>query len=45
MIHEDMNPEMGVLLRLIPLGNNEDLGKEYNDMISCATCSLSQCLI
>ena len=33
------------LLRLMPLGNNEDLGKEYDDMIGCATCSLSQRLM
>jgi len=29
----------------MPLGNNEDLGKGYDDMIGCATCSLSQRLM
>ena len=45
LIHEDMNPKMGVLLRLMPLGNNMDMGKGYDDMIGCATCSLSQYLM
>ena len=40
-----MKPEMGVLLQLMPLGNNVDLGKGYDDMISYATCSLSQHLM
>ena len=34
-----------VLLRLMPLGNSMDMGKGYDDMIGCATCSLSQCLM
>ena len=50
---EQMNQELeqylwffvNYLLRLMPLGNNEDLGKGYNDMIGCATCSLSQRLM
>ena len=33
------------MLRSMPLGNNEDLGKGYDDMIGCATCSLSQRLM
>ena len=36
---------IGYVLRLIPPGNNEDLGKGYDDMIGCATCSLSQRLM
>ena len=34
-----------LLLRSMPLGNNEDLGRGYDDMIGCATCSLSQRLM
>ena len=33
------------LLRSMPLGNNEDLDRGYDDMIGCATCSLSQHLM
>ena len=33
------------LLRLMPPGNSMDKGKGYDDMISCATCSLSQHLM
>ena len=33
------------LLRSMPLGNSMDMGKGYDDMIGCATCSLSQCLM
>ena len=33
------------MLRSMPLGNNVDLGKGYDDMIGCATCSLSQHLM
>ena len=29
----------------MPLGNSMDMGKGYDDMISCATCSLSQHLM
>jgi len=29
----------------MPLVNNEGLGKGYDDMIGCATCSLSQRLM
>ena len=45
LIHEDMNSKMGVLLWLMPLGNSMDRGKEYDDMIGCAICSLSQRLM
>jgi len=45
LIHEDMNPETGVLLRSMPPRDSMDMGKEYDDMIGCATCSLSQRLI
>ena len=34
-----------ILLQSMPLGNNVDLGKGYDDMIGCATCSLSQRLM
>ena len=34
-----------LVLRLMPLGNNVDLGEGYDDMISYATCSLSQRLM
>ena len=40
-----MNPKMGVLLRSLPPGDSMDMGKEYDDMIGCATCSLSQHLM
>ena len=40
-----MNPETGVLLRSMPPGDSMDMGKGYDDMISCATCSLSQRLM
>jgi len=33
------------MLRLMPLGNSMDMGKGYDDMIGCATCSLSQRLM
>ena len=33
------------MLRSMPLGNNVDLGKGYDDMIGCTTCSLSQRLM
>ena len=36
---------VSLVLRSMPLGNNVDLGKGYDDMISCATCSLSQRLM
>ena len=29
----------------MPPGDSMDMGKEYDDMISCATCSLGQCLM
>ena len=31
LIHVDMNPEMGVLLQLVPPGDSMDMGKEYDD--------------
>ena len=34
-----------ILLRSMPLGNSMDIGKGYDDMIGCATCSLSQRLM
>ena len=34
-----------ILLLSMPLGNNMDKGKGYDDMIGCATCSLSQRLM
>ena len=40
-----MNPETGVLLQSMSPGDSIDMGKGYNDMISCATCSLSQHLM
>jgi len=33
------------LLRLTPPGDSMDMGKGYDDMIGCATCSLSQRLM
>ena len=45
MIHGDMNPEMGVLLQLIPPEDSMNMGKGYDDMISYATYSLSQRLM
>ena len=33
------------VLRLMPPGDSMDMGKGYDDMIGCATCSLSQCLM
>ena len=40
-----MNPEMGVLLQSMLPGNSMDMGKGYDDMIGCATYSLSQHLM
>ena len=34
-----------IMLRSIPPGDNMDMGKGYDNMISCATCSLSQRLM
>ena len=34
-----------ILLLSMPLGNNMDKGKGYDDMIGCATCSLSHRLM
>jgi len=31
------------LLQSVPPGDSMDMGQGYDDMISCATCSLSQC--
>jgi len=31
-----MNPEIGVLLQSMPSGDSMDMGKEYDDTISCA---------
>ena len=31
LIHVDMNPEMGVLLQLVPPGDSMDMGKGYDD--------------
>ena len=45
MIHGDMNPEMGVLLRLMPPRDSMDMGKGYDNMIGCSTYSLSQRLM
>jgi len=45
LIHEDMNPETVVLLQSMPPGDSMDIGKRYDNMIGCATCSLSQCLM
>ena len=45
MIHGGMNPEMGVLLQSMPPGDSMDMGQGYDDIIGCATCSLSQCLM
>ena len=33
------------MLRLMPSGDSMDMGRGYDDMIGCATCSLSQCLM
>ena len=33
------------MLRSMPPGNSMDKGKGYDDMIGCATCSLSQRLM
>ena len=33
------------MLQSMPPGDSMDMGKEYDNMISCATCSLSQCLM
>jgi len=33
------------VLRLMSSGDNMDMGKGYDDMIGCATCSLSQRLM
>jgi len=40
-----MNPETGVLLQSMPSWDSMDMGKGYDDMIGCAICSLSQCLM
>ena len=40
-----MNPEMGVLLQLMPPGDSMDMGKGYDGMIGYAACSLSQHLM
>ena len=35
----------GPLLRLVPPGDSMDMGKGYDNMMGCATCSLSQRLM
>jgi len=40
-----MNPETGVLLQLMPPGDDIDKGRGYDDMIGYTAMSLSQCLI
>jgi len=45
LIHGDMNPEMGVLLRSVPPGDSMDMGQGYDDVIGCTACSLSQHLM
>jgi len=40
-----VNPIQDYLLRSMPPRDSMDMGKGYDDMISCATCSLSQCLM
>jgi len=36
---------MWLMLQLMPPGDSMDMGKGYDDMIGCTTCSLSQHLI
>jgi len=45
LIHENMNPETGVLLQSMPPGDSMDMSKGYDNMIGCTTCSLSQRLM
>ena len=37
--------DASTMLRSMPPGDSMDMGKGYNDMIGCATCSLSQRLM
>ena len=43
--HGDMKPEIGVLLWLIPPGDNMDMSKEYDDNDWLCRSSLSQRLM
>ena len=42
---EPLYTKRGPLLRLTPPGDSMNMGKGYDDMIGCAICSLSQCLM